>query len=64
MNIGCSCKFQELSILTKSLVGFNIIEHLESFVWNLESFVWNLKSTSTKNKFLITFQNSKLKASK
>ena len=33
----------------KKLVGFNIIEHLKSCVWNF-------KSTSTKNKFLITFK--------
>ena len=39
------------------LVGFNIIEHLKSCVWNF-------KSTSTKNKFLITLQTSKLKASR
>jgi len=36
--------FQELSIFTKSLVGFNIIEQLKSCVWNF-------KSTSTKTSF-------------
>jgi len=41
----------------KNLVGFNIIDHLKSCVWNF-------KSTSTKKKFLITLQNSQLKASK
>jgi len=48
--------FQKLSIFTK-ILGFNIIEHLKSFVWNF-------KFTSTKNKFVITFQTSKLKTSK
>ena len=49
---------EELSNFTKkNLVGLNIIEHLKSCVWNF-------KSTLTKNKFLITLQTSKLKASK
>jgi len=51
--------FPRTFIFTKKikLVGFNIVE-------DLKSRVWKFKSTSTKNKFLITFQTSKLKASK